>query len=606
MKLRTAFATSLLLTSTVSIANPLVSGETISWPDNGWYQVLDESDYTEVCAGASACTVAPGSYLVINHTTGERFPETVVLASSNSISVVDSTISWPDNGWYQVQNAETFESVCEGGRSCVVPDGRYVVINHTTGARSEAIGVQTSVADPIAVDVRSNIIYLNDGGWIEVQRQSDNTSVCQGQDSCAVPSTDVYTAINHTTGERYSDIDVLVSVDVPDVPDEEPTIALTIEGSPHAWTEAGQYQVQRSDNFNVVCEGVSSCEVSPGSYTVINLTSGTRYEDVIVYADSSDNLFFDPQAIDRLNLFFQNLSSVLRGDLFEDFLNSSATIPQRADTNLTPSRIAYDDRYAALRLPDPTFTASACQTAGRVDHAEVDTFRYTLRALSATQCAEDLSTYEGGFSTYIQKLNSQYLLTPFRRISFEFEPAFSIEDLNGTRRMVGSRTLNEYGNTLYWTIQSFSSNYQENTLVEDLRLEMEHNVQSDGTEGSRTFTTQFQLSADWSDGLQLQVATSDVFRDFVVGGGFETGQMTITSEDGSRISIDANTGNLNTFFVDVWPYADPNRLELTWGDNFSMPCLYSASSTLGPSDEAVNSSGCINTYYLPGFLNYWP
>jgi hypothetical protein len=595
MKLQATLVTTLLLTNTVSIADPTVSGETISWPDNGWYQVLNEADYTEICAGASACTVAPGSYLVINHTTGERFSKTVVLASSNSISVVDSTISWPDDGWYQVQNAETFESVCEGGQSCEVPDGIYVVINHTTGTRSEAIGVQTSVADPIAVDVRSNIIYLNDGGWIEVQRQSDNLSVCQGQDSCAVPSTDVYTAINHTTGERYSDIEVLVSVDV------EPTIALALEGSPHTWTEAGQYQVQRSDNFNVVCEGVSSCEVSPGSYIVINLTTDTRYEDVIVNADSSDNLFFDPEATDSLNLFFQNLSSVLRGDLFEDFLNSGATIPQRADTNLTPNSTAYYDRYGALRLPDPIFTASACHTFGRVDHAEVDTFRYTFRALSANQCSEDLLTYNGSFSTYIQKQNSQYLQKPFRSISFEFEPVLSIEDLNGTRRMAGSRNLTDFGNALYWTIQSFSSDFQENTVIEDLRLEMEHNVQSDGTEGSRTFSTRFQLSADWSDGLELQVATSELFRDVVAEGGFETGQMTITSEDGSRISIDANTGNLDTFFVDFWPYAQPNRLELTWGDNFSMPCLYSARSTLGPSDEAVNSSGCINTYYLRGF-----
>jgi hypothetical protein len=172
--------------------------------------------------------------------------------------------------------------------------------------------------------------------------------------------------------------------------------------------------------------------------------------------------------------------------------------------------------------------------------------------------------------------------------------------------MAGSRNLTDFGNALYWTIQSFSSDFQENTEIEDLRLEMEHNVQSDDTEGSRTFSSRFQLSADWSDGLELQVATNELFRDVAVGGGFETGQMTITSEDGSRISIDANTGNLNTFFVDFWPYAEPNRLELTWGNNFPMPCLYSARGTLGPSDEAVNFSGCINTYYLPSFLNYWP
>lgn len=45
-------------------------------------------------------------------------------------------------GWYQVQNASTFASVCEGQiTECEVPPGRYIVINHTTTERFENIVV---------------------------------------------------------------------------------------------------------------------------------------------------------------------------------------------------------------------------------------------------------------------------------------------------------------------------------------------------------------------------------------------------------------------------------------------------------------------------------
>ena len=53
-------------------------------------------------------------------------------------------ISWPDDGWYQVQNADTYESLCEGGRSCEVPAGFYNVINLTTGQRFERLEVSST------------------------------------------------------------------------------------------------------------------------------------------------------------------------------------------------------------------------------------------------------------------------------------------------------------------------------------------------------------------------------------------------------------------------------------------------------------------------------
>lgn len=99
-------------------------------------------DYSTECSGGSSCIVRPGTYIVINHTTGERFLNIAVDAPStidSQVSVSNYIISWPNDGWYQVQNIEDYTTVCNGGTMCQVPDGQYVVINHTTGQRYEPI-----------------------------------------------------------------------------------------------------------------------------------------------------------------------------------------------------------------------------------------------------------------------------------------------------------------------------------------------------------------------------------------------------------------------------------------------------------------------------------
>ena len=120
-------------------ANPTVSGNTISWPDDGWYQVQTADGSSTICSGGRSCDVGPGTYLVINHSTGQRFTDIVVSGSStpapSSVTVDGTTIRLPDDGWYQVQDATTFATACEGGSSCDVSPGSYIVINHTTGFR---------------------------------------------------------------------------------------------------------------------------------------------------------------------------------------------------------------------------------------------------------------------------------------------------------------------------------------------------------------------------------------------------------------------------------------------------------------------------------------
>ena len=44
-------------------------------------------------------------------------------ASIASPTVSGNVISWTDDGWHQVQLQSTHESVCNGGRQCTVPNG---------------------------------------------------------------------------------------------------------------------------------------------------------------------------------------------------------------------------------------------------------------------------------------------------------------------------------------------------------------------------------------------------------------------------------------------------------------------------------------------------
>ncbi|MFK7855765.1 MAG: zinc-dependent peptidase [Granulosicoccus sp.] len=141
-----------------------VDGNTISWPDDGWYEVQYAKSFNTVSEGGTQAHVDDGVYNVINHTTGARYKGIVVgssavsrddglrpvvadisrlaMSSSNgAISIEGNRISWPNDGWYEVQEQVTYRTISEGGRSAVVPDGVYTVINHTTGEKTRGVVV---------------------------------------------------------------------------------------------------------------------------------------------------------------------------------------------------------------------------------------------------------------------------------------------------------------------------------------------------------------------------------------------------------------------------------------------------------------------------------
>jgi len=125
-------------------AQPKIVDDIISWEDDGWYEVQAASDFMTLCEGGTECQVARGIYNVINHTTGDRWERLTVGPVVNG-----NTISWLGDDWYQVLNSDTLEEICEGRDPCIVDNGVYIVINLTTGKRWADIEVTGgTVVDP--------------------------------------------------------------------------------------------------------------------------------------------------------------------------------------------------------------------------------------------------------------------------------------------------------------------------------------------------------------------------------------------------------------------------------------------------------------------------
>jgi len=150
------------------VSQPMASAGRIDWSGSGYWQVQTINPYVTVCAGTMirSCSVPPGKYNVINHTTGERFEnvEVSAVALSQSPVVVGNTISWQGAGYWQVQTINPYESVCEGEtiRTCDVAPGVYNVINHTTGRRYENLMVGSDSQDSANESFALKILHIND------------------------------------------------------------------------------------------------------------------------------------------------------------------------------------------------------------------------------------------------------------------------------------------------------------------------------------------------------------------------------------------------------------------------------------------------------------
>ena len=220
----TAMAAVLSLTAaTLEATSPTefdVSGNTITFNFPDWYQVQNSTSFESLCEGNAPCTVPNGTYFVINHSLMERF--SVTIDTDTAEAERNEVISLPDDGWYQVQNAVTFESICEGVTTCTLEPGRYIVINHSTGERRETTipTRTTSVTEPSAPTVPGSNAFppysdfkIDEGtitftapGWFQVQRQYDYETVCEGFDPCELPGNGIYQVINFGSGELWTNV----------------------------------------------------------------------------------------------------------------------------------------------------------------------------------------------------------------------------------------------------------------------------------------------------------------------------------------------------------------------------------------------------------------
>ena len=210
--------------STISVNN-----QVISWPDNGWYQVLNANDFTEVCGGGSQCSVSTGTYVVINHSSGERFENIVVQGGGSATSaasmasavntqagerpfVIDgNVIRFTGTAWYQVQNAQSLQSICNGLFECEVSNGEYIVIDHSNSIRFNGVlvGGSATAAQPAAgpLSVENGLISWVGNDWYQVLRLPGFVAVCEGREFCQVEPGN-YVVVNLTTSERFEGIEV--------------------------------------------------------------------------------------------------------------------------------------------------------------------------------------------------------------------------------------------------------------------------------------------------------------------------------------------------------------------------------------------------------------
>lgn len=329
--------------------------------------------------------------------------------------VVGNTISWPDDGWYQVQRSDDFQTVCEGGRSCVVESGNFVVINHDSGERWESVRVdgqgntavqENTVETSNAIDradfrLSGNVIDWTAQGWFQVQDVATFNTVCESDESspCQV-SGGVYNIINLSTATRWENIRIpggdTENLLVNSAPD--------LQAGLLTWNGSGYFQVQDTDTFETLCEGsVNQCDVGNRPVQLINLSSGQRWENLaqlqsstfqpnpvpfsggvgpvvsglrgVVYTDSEIEIFWNTTGSDTGTVAYQ----IFRDGVQLDTRDALSFY----ENNLQPGR-TYQYGVAAVVADGAVGPQSFLQltTPARVDGINADNFKQRLNYLT--------------------------------------------------------------------------------------------------------------------------------------------------------------------------------------------------------------------------------
>lgn len=447
-----------------------------------------------------------------------------ILSAAAAPRVEGTTIYLPEDGWYQVQRADNFASICNGELTCRVDPGIYIVINHTTGERFESVEVRDESSQSDGVTVSGNQISWSGDDWYQVQDSTSFATLCEGGNECVVPD-GTYIVINHNTGKRYESI-VVPDGDTPNPP------AISVVGNQISLPDDGWYQVQNATTFESFCEGQLSCTVPAGEYIVINHTTGTRHEGIVVSGSMADSFFNESTYLGIL----QNVVTVLNAES----LNNDRIVADELAKDL----LVMGDRVMDGGAPDaglslvllttdsPSLTVQdyACGGGGALSLPLYDfgSAPVTRREYSFDQCAYNSAEYDGQY-TFTQSRRSPVVST-FSELS--------VQTGNGDRFMINglwddSTPANPFGfELLTWADTTYIKETENgvmtvnglNRFSEAYETQLSTNRVSgyvqlqDGSIGYASLITQranleasFHVIADWTEQQDIRVETNLAF-----------------------------------------------------------------------------------------------
>jgi len=381
------------------------------------------------------------------------------LSASSLPTVVGNTISWSEAGWYQVQNANTYATICEGGMSCVVDPGQYTVINHTNQSRYDNIHVAGEAA-----------------------------------------------------GHAISDSHIVVS------------------GNRISWPDNGWYQVQTTDDYRTLCEGGAFCDVEPGRYQVINLTTGKRYDSIIVES-GHDPLTPSIEPVSEPILNAENSHAVIK-QAFEVFTGEAYDLRLREFPYITSGQNPNCNSGSVHHRQD------------NISHYESTEFTFNVKN-TFYNCDMFNENLSGTVSTHYDESNDNLL-------THNFTDSFRIDISPDTYMTLGG----EYRVECCDDVTSFKANglnyfftYTGGTLVvKNAQTHLRHEA-----DGSFSMGGSFTMQPPVLNGKEVTVYTADSFThaDLNYGHGpahglvtyeFQEGVMYIVSDDSTiKFEIDPDS-----------------------------------------------------------------
>ena len=224
LKTRLLFACAAVFISRISFAVDApqisVTDDTINWPPIDAITInihAGDGRWLESIPGDKTSWTAPanGDYFLVGADHGDwrewGKSSTVTIdvgRQTDRIIVNGQTISWPNDGWYQVQNRNSYVTLCEGTRDCTVENGTYIVINHTTKERWEGIvvGAGGSTVEPVMTQPQLPIIGTDLAGndVITLDYSVDGVSIF------ANPFVNSYTTLPDVDGDGIPEMFALV------------------------------------------------------------------------------------------------------------------------------------------------------------------------------------------------------------------------------------------------------------------------------------------------------------------------------------------------------------------------------------------------------------